>query len=85
VEAKLRELMDDKILGYDAVLEARRRTMEVPHLLGGATAVTPDLGTMMNTGDGRLLNVIMDVSIDQNKVVTSTVDSNWRLSLQGGA
>jgi hypothetical protein len=75
---KLREILDDKILGYDAVLEARRRTMEVPHLLGGAAAATPDLGTMVSTGDGRLLNVIMDVSIGQNKVVTSTVDSNWR-------
>jgi hypothetical protein len=75
---KLREILDDKILGYDAVLEARRRTMEVPHLLGGAAAATSDLGTMMSTGDGRLLNVIMDVSIGQNKVVTSTVDSNWR-------
>jgi hypothetical protein len=78
VTGKLQEYLDDKVLGYDAVLEARRRIMEVPQLLGGPAAATPDLGSMLSTGDGRLLNVIMDVSIGQNKVVSSTVDNNWR-------
>jgi hypothetical protein len=67
---KLRECLEDRVLGYDAVLEARRRMLEVPHLLGGPAA--PELGSMLSSGDGRLLHVIMDVSIGQNKVVTST-------------
>jgi hypothetical protein len=77
--AKLRSALDDKVLGYDAVLAAKRRILEVPHLLGGeAAAAAPDMGSLLSNGDGRTLDVIMDISIGQNKVVTSFVDSYWR-------
>jgi hypothetical protein len=77
--AKLRRALDDKILGYDAVLAVKRRILEVPHLLGGdAAAAAPDMGSLLFNGDGRTLDVIMDVSIGQNKVVTASVDSYWR-------
>jgi hypothetical protein len=72
--AKIKEGLGEKLLGYEAVLETRRRDLTTKHLLGGQPEPTPDVGSMVSTGDMRLLAVKMEVSMGQRRVVTTSFD-----------
>jgi hypothetical protein len=70
--ARLRQAIGNKALAYDSVLEARRRRLAAPTLIGGVETALPGIGTMMSGGDGRLLLTHLETSIGQQRTVTST-------------
>jgi hypothetical protein len=72
--ARIKDGLGDKLLGYEAVLETRRRDLATKHLLGSQPEPTPDVGSMISTGDMRLLAVKMEVSMGQRRVVTTSFD-----------
>jgi hypothetical protein len=72
--ALLRKKLQSKMLAYDAVLEARRGEMSTPHLLGGSAVAAPELGTMLSTGDGRMMKVHLEVNLGQRRTTTASFD-----------
>jgi hypothetical protein len=73
--AAVRAKMEQKMLAYDAVLEAKRSEMCTPHLLGGVAAGPPAMGTLLSNGDGRMLKVQVEVNLGQRRTTTASFDS----------
>jgi hypothetical protein len=85
--ARLRKAIGIKVLAYDSVLEARRRRLAAPTLIGGVETAMPGTGTMLSGGDGRLLLTHLDTSIGQQRTVSATfniVNGAVRCLCRGG-
>jgi hypothetical protein len=70
--ARLKAGLGNKLLDYEAILAARLRDLATPHLLDSPAAAAPDVGNMLSTGDGRLLNVWLDINMAQKLVTTAS-------------
>jgi hypothetical protein len=71
---KLRAALGGRALAYDALLEARKRALLVPNILGGDEGQLPDVGTMLSNADGRILKTSMDVNIGMQKTRTASFE-----------
>jgi hypothetical protein len=82
---KIRSMMGEKALSYDAIHAARMKRLEIPNLLGGDGVFCADGGTMLSEGDGRLIRANVKVSMGQQRTTSCSFDSaSMKCLCEGG-